>query len=457
VRFLRAPRVGFIRVFSRLRSIAAITVLMTVVYAPISEGARTTKGDPWGTTALYQADLSEAEGQAAIELIRDRYGPLAGVDLRSILAYPAAGEPFYINRLVYVSAHPAGADPIFGAWVDLTTDRITKEWGTLANPALGQTRRFPDAVAAAPSAAPTALLLPTPANRLLEWGGWRMNFELNGMDEGLVLRAVTYNGHLVAEKISLPVMVVGYAGDVCGPYADRMGFPLLDIPWASNETIAYQERVIDGATWREIGIRNEIGDYNLYQSYVLSPSGVLEARLAGSGLQCPIDHVHTPTWFLNLDVDGGWEDRMERGATLLPLTQVEFDDVANLGWAVSDSRTGMTVTIGEAVLALDTPAATLVPDAGQHRLSVRGFRTQEDAGWRFGARLDIPYKDNEPLATDDLALWYQGYMDHAATDGAAHWHASGLRLTVTLGSGAAITEATTVSPVASLPARRLPR
>ena len=414
-------------------TVLALAAMLAAVSIRSSRTPSTPPPDPLAKTSEYQPDLEPAEADEATRLVADRiaddYGPDVRdrVDLRAILAYPP-DAPFYRHRVVYVSAHDRRGEPVYGAWVDLTDETVARSWGDPSDEAPPTADRHKTA----PSATTAVRLLDDPAADAVTWGGWSFRFRLNAVDEGLYLRAVSYNGHLIADKISFPVMIVRYRNDACGPYADRIGEPLDDIPWAEQRQLAYREWTIDGETWRELGVRKMIGDYDLYQSYLFSPSGVMEARLAGSGLQCPADHVHWPTWYLNLDPDGGWNDVVVHGATGQRVT-VESDAVEDGTWQVTDTDTGTSVALSPALISLPSPGDGLASDMVDRSLGFRRYSFFEDVGWTLGAGTGFPNLDAAPLTGGDVAVWYRARMAHAATDGAGHWHTSGVRLTVRLG------------------------
>ena len=437
--------------------IPALVAGVAVVSLRGAQHAAAPPADPLATTTEYQPDLEPAEADEAERLVTERIADEFGtdvpdrVDLRAILAYPTDAA-FYRHRVVYVSAHDRSGEPVYGAWVDLTDAAVAKSWGDPSLEAAPTVDRHKTTT----SAATAVSLLDNPATDSVSWGGWSFRFRLNAVDEGLYLRGVTFNGHVIADKISFPVMIVRYQNDACGPYADRIGEPLDDIPWAAQRQLAYRQWTIDGQTWRELGVRKMIGDYDLYQSYLFSPTGVMEARLAGSGLQCRADHVHWPTWYLNLDPDGGWNDVVVHGATGQRVT-VESDAVEDGTWRVEDLDTGTSITLSPAVVGLPSPGDGLDSGLFDRSLGVRRYDFSQDVGWTLGAGAGFPNLDAAPLTGADVAVWYRARMGHLASDGAGHWHTSGVRLSVRLGGAAPSDPQTAVSgPVsATQPARRI--
>src|SRR3954471_20228700 len=139
------------------------------------------------------------------------------------------------------------------------------------------------------------------------WNSWSFNFHV-GATDGLVLTQIYYQGHKLLDQISMPVIRVFYQNNACGPFADLLGGTLSPIPWANNATIAQRQFTLDGRLWYEIGIRNMLGNYDLYQVYYLSSDGLFDAHLYSKGLQCSVDHVHYPSWRIDFDVDGANND-----------------------------------------------------------------------------------------------------------------------------------------------------
>ena len=92
----------------------------------------------------------------------------------------------------------------------------------------------------------------------------------------------------------------GLPGVGCFPPAGRE----LVGPWADNALIAKREFTANGRQWYEIGIRDQIGNYDIYQVYYLSSDGVLDAHIYSKGLQCVVDHVHYPNWRIDFDIQG---------------------------------------------------------------------------------------------------------------------------------------------------------
>lgn len=384
------------------------------------------------TTPVYRPDLEPPARDRAIAIARAA-SATPDAAAHAITAYPPGGG-FYADPVAYVSFHhgPPGEHdgaPFEGWLVDVATGEAMRSWSsTDVQSGTGGPRHDIE------RAAGTVPGLLDPPGRTIEWGGWSMTLEISGQQEGLALRDLRFDGHLLADKMSMPVMTVFYDGNRCGPFADRIGRPLPGIDWAGGQDIAYRQLTVDGIVWREVGVRALIGDYDLFQSYVFSANGVLEARLAGTGLQCQADHVHHPTFLLHPAIDGPGGDRAAPMMSPSQVAVTEVDAALGGGWRVSDGRTGAAFEMSPALLAVGVgPGERLTPVGGPQRIGVRRYRTTEDAGWRTGARRELPFGDDEVIVGGDIAVWWQGTMPHAAADGAGHWHATGVRLTATVG------------------------
>ncbi len=272
----------------------------------------------------------------------------------------------------------------------------------------------------------------------VSWQGWTFDFEVSGNDDGLSLLNVRFQGHAVLRKLSFPVVRVFYDNDQCGPYTDRLGGSLLPIPWSGNATIAQREFTLNGQLWYEIGIRDQIGSYDLYQVYYLGADGTVDAHLYSKGLQCVANHVHYPNWRFDFDLDGPAEDQILRntgtGFAVVP-TEFDFDatSAANHAWRVRDVATGFHVDVLPGFPDFVIPdGSTTVPVTAYSNNSVFGrvYHLNEDEGWEYGPINQVPFNDRESIAAADTVLWYEGYLPHSASEGSALWHSTGVRLFV---------------------------
>jgi hypothetical protein len=273
------------------------------------------------------------------------------------------------------------------------------------------------------------------------WQSWTFDHDVSGDNDGLSLLNVTYQGRLLIRKLSFPVVRVFYDDDECGPYADRLGGNLSPIPWANNATLAQREFTLDGRQWYEIGIRDEIGDYDLYQVYYLSADGIIDGHLYSKGLQCVVDHAHYPNWRIDFDLDGAASDQIQRdaGSGFETLT-VEFNAPAssalNHAWRVRDSVSGLYVDVLPGFTDFSIPTSDeTVPIAGYDNNTAFGrrYRSTEDHGWTQGPNTQVPYNNGQSIDNVDVVFWYEAYMPHGASDGSQLWHSTGVRLVSSLG------------------------
>jgi len=272
---------------------------------------------------------------------------------------------------------------------------------------------------------------------VIDWHGWRFNYEVSGSYDGLSLRDVTYHDLKVLHKVSLPVMRVFYDFGVCGPYADRLGGDaLVPVAWANDAIIVQREFTLDGRQWLELGIRVIIGNYDIYQSYYLSADGILDNHIFSKGLQCNTDHTHYPYWRFDFELDGvNNQIRRETAAGWQVYTN-EFDVAGsaalNHNWEVLNPSSGARVTLqpGFTNFTLPEPTQAGIVNNNFTTLFGRAYRASEDIGWFYGALSEVPYNNGESIDNQDLVLWYKSYLGHTALEGPDLWHSTGVRLTV---------------------------
>lgn len=272
------------------------------------------------------------------------------------------------------------------------------------------------------------------------WQSWTFDHGVSGNYDGLSLENVTFHGRPLLAKLSFPVMRVFYDRDACGPYADRLGGTLSPIPWADDAKLVEREFTLDGQPWYEIGIRDRIGNYDIYQVYYLGADGTIDAHVYSKGLQCVVDHIHYPNWRIDFDLEGTAPDQVLRdtGAGFEALTQ-EFDanaaSATHHAWRVRDKSTGLHVDVLPGFPGFVIPdGGTNVPVAayGNNTVYGRVYHSSEDVGWRYGPNTQVPFNDGEGLTSAGTVLWYEGYLPHSSSEGSALWHSTGVRLVADL-------------------------
>ncbi len=278
----------------------------------------------------------------------------------------------------------------------------------------------------------------------LDWSGWSLDWSVPDSYEGLTLSDVSFQGHRILNKASLPVMLVFYDNDECGPYADRLGGTLLPVSWHNNAEVVTRTFVQNGTAWLELGIQDKIGDYIIYQVWYLSEDGILDAHIFSKGLQCNTDHVHYPYWRMDFDLDGSADDgifALQDGAWQRFTSEFDASATAALNhqWEVRDTTTGLTVRIepGSADWSLPGNNISVADQTDDNFLFGRVYRSAEDRGWMYGANLTYPGNNGESLLGNDIILTYKGRMWHSAAEGQDLWHSAGPRFVIDLSDNAA--------------------
>ena len=275
----------------------------------------------------------------------------------------------------------------------------------------------------------------------VKWNGWTFSYEVSGDFDGLSLKGIQFQGLPIIFKLSFPVMRVFYENNACGPFVDRLGDTLSPIPWAGNALIAKREFTLNGRQWYEIGIRDQIGNYDIYQVYYLSNDGLLDAHVYSKGLQCVVDHVHYPNWRIDFDIQDFANDQIQLNTGAGYVTKsAEFNanatEAVNHGWRVRDSITGNFVDVLPGFTDFTIPNENTLPVAGyaNHTVFGRFYRGSEDTGWTYGPNTQVPHNNGEAINAQDIVLWYEAYLPHLASEGSGLWHSTGLRLAVNGGT-----------------------
>lgn len=271
----------------------------------------------------------------------------------------------------------------------------------------------------------------------VNWNGWTFSYDVSGKYDGLSLIGVQYQNLPIIKKISFPVMRVFYDNNACGPYADRLGGTLSPIPWANNSTVAQREFTLNGRQWYEIGIRDQIGNYDIYQVYYLSNDGIMDAHIYSKGLQCVVNHVHYPNWRIDFDIKDSANDQIQWNTvsgyqTKLTEFNANATEAINHGWRVTDSVTGNYIDILPGFTDFTIPSSTTLPVSAYANNTVFGrlFKSTEDVGWTYGPNTQVPYNNGEAINKADIVYWYEGYLPHSAAEGSTLWHSTGLRLVI---------------------------
>lgn len=271
-------------------------------------------------------------------------------------------------------------------------------------------------------------------NGRIEWNGWKLDYDTFSDNDGLILRNVSFDDTGMLARASFPVMSVYYEDNVCGPYADRMNGPQEPVSWAGDARLVAREYTQNGRDWFELGIREFIGSYDIYQVWYFSADGELDGHVFSRGLQCDVDHVHYPMWRFDFDVDGSADDqiiRQDGPGEFTPYTR-EFEEPATNafehGWFVDDTESGYRLRVdfddGTREIGGTTVAETEFANNLVGGMTYRGG----EVGWNIGAALGFPYVNDEPLG-GDVVMWYRGYLPHTPEEGAALWHSTGVRIT----------------------------
>ena len=269
----------------------------------------------------------------------------------------------------------------------------------------------------------------------VEWGGWSFIYDTFDYADGLAIRRVTYNGKSILGRASFPVMSVFYDSD-CGAFADMLVGAAQPVDWANNELLVAREFTLNGEQWFELGVRDFIGSYDIYQVWYFSENGALDGHVFSRGMQCDDHHIHYPMWRLDFDLDGSYGDRLKRytGPESFEYMNSEFQASAasafQHGWYVEDDVTGNQVRIDFDNGAWNV-GGTVVPETSYSNNTISAMAYDgNELSWTGGASRDFRYIDNQSLINQDLVVWYRGYMPHSPEEGGELWHSTGVRITV---------------------------
>ncbi len=268
----------------------------------------------------------------------------------------------------------------------------------------------------------------------IEWNGWAFDYNTYTESDGLSLHNVTYEGMQLMGRASFPVMSVYYQNNMCGPYADRMNGPPAVVEWADNARLVARQFTQNGKLWFELGVREFIGSYDIYQVWYFSAEGVLGGHLFSRGLQCETYHEHFPMWRLDFDIDGPENDQI-----VLEASQGEFNVLGNEferaasdafqhGWYVQDAVTGSRVSVVFDDGGWDV-TGTVESQTGFAQNNIGGMLNKSsEEGWSGGPSKEFPHDNDEAIDSEDVVMWYRGFLPHSESEGAALWHSTGLQV-----------------------------
>ncbi len=280
-----------------------------------------------------------------------------------------------------------------------------------------------------------------PRSGRTDWGPWSFHWRVGNNNEGLEIHNVRFNGVMVINKASLPVMRVKYLDDPvtdvvadCGPYQDRM-------KWRNMERTTCDDAKVCQRQWGdevlELGVLSEIGEYDLYEAWYFVKSGRLEARLWGRGLSCDMDHHHHPYWRIDFDINTPankvWRFQQSSPSVVFPDEWTEYERETNeakatgtsdIGWWIQDSESGRFVIVRPRETRASGPANWF----SNKDVGVRRYHQKEDEGWKFGATRHLGYLNDEYLWNRDIAFWFVGHLYHEAADGPDVWHSVGFTI-----------------------------
>ncbi|MFK8078916.1 MAG: pre-peptidase C-terminal domain-containing protein [Granulosicoccus sp.] len=268
----------------------------------------------------------------------------------------------------------------------------------------------------------------------IEWNGWTLDYDTFALSDGLTLHDVSFDGTPILNHASFPIMSVYYDNDVCGPYADKLNGPQSPVEWADNALLVAREYTQNGEQWFELGIREFIGSYDIYQAWYFGADGSLDGHVFSRGLQCDIAHIHYPMWRFDFDIDGAGEDQIlsETASGTFNRYTTEFEasatDAFEHRWYVQDAQSGYRVRIDFDDGAWNLPG-DVVPASAYENNRIGGMVYREsEKGWNEGPSPNFLYVDDESLEGDDIVMWYRGYLPHSPEEGSELWHSTGVRL-----------------------------
>lgn len=142
-------------------------------------------------------------------------------------------------------------------------------------------------------------------------------------------------------------------------------------------------------------------------------------------------------------VNGNWQ-------TISTESNESVTTADNHRWQIRDTVTGDSVDIEFGSAGWDNIDGTVSPvdSFNNNRIFGRRYKSSEDEGWRYGAQSEVPHDNNENISSQDILLWYKGYLPHDASEGQDLWHSTGVRFVINL-ADTNQNNAPTISPLAN--------
>jgi CARDB len=288
----------------------------------------------------------------------------------------------------------------------------------------------------------------------ITWNGWSFDYTIGVNAEGLALKNVSYKGHTILKKISLPI--IQNRDGSCSPTSIKIDGNLSPMPWASNATVSQRQFSQNGKLWYEIGIYKKTGVSEYFQAYYLSSDGIFDAHLFHrNGEYICFDK---PFWRIDADVDGAMNDTFiftpAPGTSFKNPALVEFDSIEFKLKDLPDPllvdkqsqaklylRPGFNFNHPSGVTTIfnDIDRSTLRAPANMH---TRVYKSAEDIGWSIPTGYDFyPYPDFgetypayqiESVVNQDVLFWYAPTLpynsDHIMPDIGSFWVTEGFSL-----------------------------
>ena len=267
----------------------------------------------------------------------------------------------------------------------------------------------------------------------INWQDWQFEYHADQTPTGLTLNNVQYRGHQILYQASFPVMRVEYLNDACGPFADILWSgnyipikPHQEIAACGGDKVCKRTFNTDDEQFLELGVNAKLGEYEIYQSYIFSNQGYVDALVFSRGLQCAEDHTHHAHWRFDFDIDGSGEDQVFKNAGFLQTKEFNDKRENTSFWSIQDAETGTRVEI--------LPGADdgFPDNFSRWDVAVRKYNRNEADFWLWGPQGEIgsQFMNNESIDREDSVFWYVTHLDHSAFNGETVWHYSGPRIKV---------------------------